>query len=150
MGGEYLEQVSQYRYLGSIIDELGSSLSEVKTRIGAAKDAFWKCKEFMRRDIPKQLKLRLLNCYIKSVVSYGCETWTFSSEIRRIDAFQLWCYRKMLKIKYVEHISNAEVKDRLQVKQNWSEDLGKRKLQFAGHNERKWQQANASGFGRQD
>ena len=52
VGGEYLEQVSQYRYLGSIIDELGSSLSEVKTRISAAKDAFWKYKEFMRRDIP--------------------------------------------------------------------------------------------------
>ena len=86
VGGEYLEHVSQY--LESIIDELGSSLSEVKTRIGAAKDAFWKCKEFIRRDIPKQLKLRLLNCYIKSVVTYGCETWTFSSEIKRIiDAF---------------------------------------------------------------
>ena len=38
VGDEYLEQVSQYRYLGSIIDELGSSLSEVKTRIVAAKD----------------------------------------------------------------------------------------------------------------
>ena len=134
VGGKYLEQMSQYRYLGSIIDELGSSLSEVKTRIGAAKDAFWKCKEFMRRDIPMQLKLRLLNCYIKSVVSYGCKTWTFSSEIkRRIDASQLWCYWKMLKIKYVKHISNTEVKDRLHIKQNWSEDLGKRKLQFAGH-----------------
>ena len=112
MGGEYLEQVSQYRYLGSIIDELGSSLSEVKTRIGAANDAFWKCKEFMRRDIPKQLKLRLLNCYVKSIVSYGFETWTFLSETkRRIDAFQLWCYRKMIKIKYIEHISNAEKTD---------------------------------------
>ena len=55
------------------------------------------------------LKIRLLDCYVKSVVSYGCETWTFNKEIiQRLDALQLWCYRKMLKIKYVDHVTNEK------------------------------------------
>ena len=75
------------------------------------------------------LKIRLLDCYVKSVVSYRCETWTFNKEIiQRLDALQLWCYRKMLKIKYVGHVTNEKVKKMLGVKQRWSEELAKRKL----------------------
>ena len=90
--GEYLEQVSHYKYLGSKIDENCSSLAEVRVRIGIARAAFWDCKEFLRRDMSIDLKIRLLDCYVKSVVSYGCETWTFNKEIiQRLDALQLWC-----------------------------------------------------------
>ena len=46
----------------------------------------------------------------------------------RLDALQLWCYRKMLKIKYVDHVMNKKVKKMLEVKQRWSEELAKRKL----------------------
>ena len=88
--GEYLEQVSHYKYLGSKIDENCSSLAEVRVRIGMARAVFWDCKEFLRRDMLIDLKIRLLDCYIKSVVSYGCETWTFNKEIiQRLDALQL-------------------------------------------------------------
>ena len=59
---------------------------------------------------------------------------TFNKEIiQRLDALQLWCYRKMLKIKYVDHVTNEKVKKILEVKQRWSEELAKRKLRFAGH-----------------
>ena len=88
-------------------------------------------------------KNKLLDCYIKSVVSYGCETRTFNKEIiQRPDALQLWCYRKMLKIKYV---TNEKVKKMLGVKQRWSEELAKRKLRFAGH---KMRQLSSIGSGR--
>ena len=72
--GTKLKQVSEYRYLGSSIDERGSSLGEVKKRIGMRKTAFWKCKELLRRDVNMELKKRVLNCDVKSVLSYGCET----------------------------------------------------------------------------
>ena len=99
-----------------------------------ARAAFWDCKEFLRRDMSIDLKIRLLDCYVKSVVSYGCEIWTFNKEIiQRLDALQLWCYRKMLKIKYVDHVTNEKVKKMLGVKQRWSEELAKRELRFAGH-----------------
>ena len=73
VGGEYLEQVSHYKYLGSKIDENCSSLAEVRVRIGMARAAFWECKEFLRRDMSIDLKIGLLDCYVKSVVSYGAK-----------------------------------------------------------------------------
>ena len=108
---EYIEQVSYYKYLGSKIDENCSSLAEVRVRIGVARAAFWDCKEFLRRDISIDIKIRLLDYYVKSVASYGYKTWTFNKEIiQRLDALQLWCYRKILKIKYVDHVTNEKVK----------------------------------------
>lgn len=133
--GHLLEQVKDYTYLGSVIDENSKCFTEVRKRIGMAKTSFWKCKEFLRRDLSMSLRKRLLECYVKSVASYGCEAWTFSTEIRnRINALQLWCYRRMLKIKYTDHITNKKVKE-LIVAENiqWAEDLAKRKLKFAGH-----------------
>ena len=61
--GEYLEQVSHYKYLGSKIDENCSSLAEVRLRIGMARAAFWDCKEFLRKrhiDRPKNMITSLL------------------------------------------------------------------------------------------
>ena len=133
--GVELEQVDQFLYLGSIINEEGRCNAEIKKRIGIAKSAFLNCKEFLRRDIALNLKRRLLDCYVKSVLSYGCETWTYSEDsIRRILAFQMWCYRRMLKVKYLDHVCNKKVKEIMGTENvNWVEDLQKRKLKFAGH-----------------
>ena len=51
----------------------------------------------------------------------------------KINAFQLWCYRKIFKIKYTDHITNKRVKEITGVKGNWLEDLARRKLGYAGH-----------------
>ena len=76
------------------------SLGDVKKRIGMKKTAFWKCKELLTREGNINLRKRMLDCYVKSVVSYGCEIWTQNNKIQnKIDAFQLLCYRKILKIK---------------------------------------------------
>ena len=132
--GVKLEQVEQYKYLGSLINEEMRCTKEVKSRIGMAKTTFWKYKELLRRDVKLQLRLRMLDCFVKSVLSYGCETWTFNKEIQdHINAFQLWCFRRMLKIKYTDHITNQKVKDIMNIHNNWADDLAKRKLKFAGH-----------------
>ena len=98
------------------------------------KTAFWKCKELFRRDINKDLKKRMLDCYVKSIMSYGSETWTYSKIVQnKIDAFQLFCYRRMLKIRYTDHVTNTRVKEIIGVEGSWSEDLARRKLRYAGH-----------------
>ena len=131
---EILEQVKEYKYLGTIITEDCRCTKEVKVRIAQAKHEFWNCKEFLRRDINIKLKKKLLDCYIKSVMSYGCEAWTFSKEIiRRINAFQLWCYRRLLKISYMDRVTNEEVMRRVGERRKWSDELAQRKLRFAGH-----------------
>ena len=132
--GVQLEQVKEYKYLGSLIEEDMRCIKDIKTRIGMAKTAFWNYKELLRRDVKLQLRQRMLDCFVKSVISYGCETWTFTKEIQgRINAFQLWCYRRMLKIKYSDHVTNQKVKEIMKTENNWAEDLVKKKLKFAGH-----------------
>src|SRR6476619_5767630 len=74
--GQSVEQVSKFRYLGSIILEDGRCLDDVKTRIGMAKDAFNKRKELLTRSIRVDLRKRLVKTLVWSVVLYGCETWT--------------------------------------------------------------------------
>ena len=134
VNGDRLKQVKEYRYLESMIYEDMRSIGDVKGRIGMGKTAFLKCKELFRRDININLKKRMLDCYVKSVMSYGCESWTYSKTIQnKIDAFQLWCYRRMLKIRYTDHVTNTRMKEIIRIKRNWSEDLARRKLRYACH-----------------
>ena len=110
------------------------SIGDVKRRIGMGKTAFWKYEELFRRYSNIDLKKRMLDCYVKSVMSYGCETWTYSKIMQnKIDAFQLWCYRRMLKIRYTDYVTNTRVKEVTGVERSWSEDLARRKLRYAGH-----------------
>ena len=80
--------------LGSWITQDARCEEEVKIRIGMAKAAFWQNKEIMRRNLTFSTKKKILNCYVFSVLNYGCETWTWNKTMRsRVDAFEMWCYR---------------------------------------------------------
>ena len=78
VNGEYLEQVTSYRCLGSIVTEDNRSEVEIKTRIAMAKKAFWKMKEVTRGQVK-------LNCYAFSVLKYGCESWTLDKSLQKKD-----------------------------------------------------------------
>ena len=129
-----MQQVKECNYLGNMIDEDMRSIGDVKRRIGMGKAAFWKRRELFRRDNNINLKERMLDCHVKSVVSYGCETWTYKNTMQnKIDAFQLWCYRSMLKILSIDDVTNTRVKDIIGVERSWSEDLVRKKFRYAGH-----------------
>ena len=109
-----LEQVSRYKYLGSWITEDVRCESEIVTRIAMAKTAFWQNKELMRSNIRAKTKLRILNCYVFSVLNYGCESWTWNKAVqKKIDAFEFWGYRRMLKVSYIDTVTNNEVIKRM-------------------------------------
>src|SRR6476469_2758208 len=74
--GQSVEQVSKFRYLGSLTSEDGRCLDDVKTRIGMAKGAFNKRKELLTRSIRVDLRKRLVKTLVWPVVLYGCDTWT--------------------------------------------------------------------------
>ena len=79
----------------------------------------------------------MLDCYVKSVMSYGCEIWTYSKIVQnKIDAFQSLCYRRMLKIRYTDHVTSKGVKEIIGVERSWSEDLARRKLRYVDLNMR--------------
>ena len=62
------------------------------------------------RDITLQTKVRLVKAMVFPVVMYGCESWTVTkAECRRIDAFELWCWRRLLKVSWTARRSNQSI-----------------------------------------
>src|SRR6476469_5588438 len=97
--GQSVEQVSKFRYLGSLSSEDGRCLDDVKTRIGMTKDAFNKRKELQARSIRVDLRKRLFKTLVWPVVLYVCETWTMrKEEINRLNVFEIWVWRRMGKV----------------------------------------------------
>src|SRR5437899_9982940 len=77
---------------------------------------------------------RILNFYVFSVLNYGCESRTWNKAMqKKIDAFEFWCYRRMLKISYVDRVTNNEVLKRMHTELHFLKDMWKRKMEFAGH-----------------
>ena len=88
--GQSVEQVSKFRYLGSLISEDGRCLDNVKTRIGMANDVCNKRKVLLTRSIRVDLRKRLVKTLVWPVVLHGCETWTMrKEEINRLNAFEM-------------------------------------------------------------
>ena len=134
IGRDIVEQVSQFKYLGSLLTEDGRCIREVKARIAMAKSAFMKYKDLMKRRINMSLKMKILNTYIFSVVNYAAETWTFTKEIvNKINSFELWCYRRILRISYVDHVSNEEVLRRMGTGMTFLNRMKAKKIRYAGH-----------------
>jgi len=108
----HVEVVDALVYLGCMIDSSGGSRGEVLRRIGLARS----CMNMLERRIWKssirlKTKLRLYQTYIVPVLMYGCETWaTTKYLLSRLDASDTWALRKILRIPYTCHVSNAEVR----------------------------------------
>src|SRR6476469_10524079 len=112
--GQSVEQVSNFRYLGLLILEDGRCLDDIKTRIGMAKDAFNERKELLTRSIRVDLRKRLVKTRVWPVVLYGCETWTMrKEEINRLNAFEMWVWRRMGKVSWMDKRTNDRISSRL-------------------------------------
>src|SRR6476661_3097285 len=108
--GQSVQQVSKFRYLGSLISEDGRYLDNVKTRIGMAKDAFNKRKELLTTSIRVHLRKRLFGTLMLPVVLYGYETWAMrKEEINRLNAFEMWVWRRMGKVSWMDKRTNEQV-----------------------------------------
>jgi len=77
----------------------------------------------------------LLNCYVFSVLKYACESWTMNSTLmKRIDAFEQWFYRRMLKISWTDKVTNDAVLAKMkESKLHFADSIMKQKLSYAGH-----------------
>ena len=127
-------KVSHYKYLGSWITDDGRCEEEIRTRIGMAKAAFWQNKEVMRGNIRFCTKMMILNCYVFCVLNYGCESWTWNKAVcKKLNAFEMWCYRRLLKIRWRDKITNEEVLRWVHEQFHFVRDMRKRKLEYAGH-----------------
>lgn len=93
-----LDIVSDFVYLGSNINNTGPCEKEIRRRIGMAKNVMSQLHKIWRdRNITRKTKTKLVSSLVFSIFSYGAETWTMKKADRdRIDAFEMWCWRKML------------------------------------------------------
>ena len=89
---------------------------------------------FTRRDLSAELRTRMARCYVFSVLLYGCESWTLDSQTeKRIEAFEMYVYRRMLRISWVQRITNDEVLQRMQKQKEILNTIKERKTQYLGH-----------------
>ena len=89
---------------------------------------------FKSRDITLPTKVRLVKAMIFPVVMYGCESWTIKkAECRRIDAFELWCWRRLLRVPWTARRSNQSTLKEISPKCSLEGLMLKLKLQYFGH-----------------
>ena len=86
------------------------------------------------RDITLPTKVRLVKAMVYSVVMYGCESWTIKkAEHQKIDAFELWCWRRLLRIPWTERRSNHSILKEISPEYSLEGLMLKLKLQYFGH-----------------
>jgi len=83
-----VEQVSQFRYSGSLILEDGYCTKEIRSRIEMAKKIFMEKKKLFTSKMNLELKNRITKCLVWSVALYAAETWTLTQTDRRLEAFE--------------------------------------------------------------
>ena len=85
------------------------------------------------RDITLPTKVCLIKAMVFPVVMYGCESWTKKAEHRRIDAFELWCWRRLLRVLYTARRSNLSILKEISPECSLEGLMLKLKLQYFGH-----------------
>ena len=112
-----LKQVDHFKYREPVVNQEGRTEQEIKIRIAQAKSDFIRMGNILTsKDITLALRIRLVKCYIYPIVLYGAETWTLLKESeKRIDAFEMWIFRRMARISWKEKVRNEDVLARLGV-----------------------------------
>ena len=133
--GTNLEQVKQFKYLGQLITEDGKTDIEIRRRIEIARKNFMNMKDtLISRKLSLETKKRLVRCYILSTLLYASETWTISEEAwAKIEAFEMWIYRKMLRIPYTAHMTNKTVLHLAKTTRSIKFEIKQRKIRYFGH-----------------
>ncbi|XP_045480979.1 uncharacterized protein LOC123685370 [Harmonia axyridis] len=135
VGGQQVERVKRYTYLGTLITENNDYTAEIKTRIEKARSNFIRMKKVLcSKDLTLHLKLRLAKCYVHSVLYYGVEAWTLNADaMRRLNSFEMWTYRRILRVSWKDRITNIEVLRRIGREKEVERTIKERKLQYLGH-----------------
>ncbi|KAI8493069.1 hypothetical protein Bbelb_290730 [Branchiostoma belcheri] len=132
--GQELEEVQDFKYLGSYISADSNIEKEVSTRLGLAAQAFTKLRNVWKSSALKQkTKLRIYNSNVRSVLLYAAETWRTNKKIEsRLRGFEGRCLRRILKIHWEQRITNKEVSRRTGIP-NIVVEVKHRRWKWLGH-----------------
>ena len=109
--GETMETVTNFFILGSKITADGDFSHEIKKHLLLGRKSMTNLDSILKsREITLPTKVRLVKAMVCPVVIYGCESWTIKkAEHRRIDAYELWCWRRLLRVPRTARRSNQSV-----------------------------------------
>ena len=129
-----METVTNFIFLGSRITVDGDCSHEIKRCLLFGRKAMTNLDSVLKsRDITLPTKVRLVKAMLFPVVMYGCESWTIQkADCQRIDAFELWCWRRLLRIPLTPRKSNQSILKEISPKSSLEELMLKLKLQYFG------------------
>ena len=130
-----METVTDFIFLGSKIIADGDCSHEIKRRLLLGRKAMTNLDSILKsRDITLPTKVHLVKAMVFPVVTYGYESWTIKkAECRRIDAFELWCWRRLLRAPWTARRSNQSILKEISPEYSLEGLMLKLKLQYFGH-----------------
>ena len=133
--GETVETVADFILGGSNITADGDCSHEIKRHLLLGRKVMTNLDSILKsRDITLPTKVRLVRAMVFPVVMYGCESWTIKkAEHRRIDAFELWCWRRLLRVPWAARRSNQSILKEISPGCSLEGLMLKLKLQYYGH-----------------
>ena len=133
--GETGETVKDFIFLGSQITADGDCSHEIKRHLLLERKLMTNLDSILKSsDITLSTKVRLVKAMVFPIVVYGCESWTIKkAEHRRIDAFELWCWRGLLRIPWTARRSNKYILKEINHEYSLEGLVLKLKLEYFGH-----------------
>ena len=133
--GETVETVSDFIFLGSKITTDGDCSHEIQRRLLLGRKLMTNLDSILKsRDITLPTKVHLVKTMVFPVVMYGCESWTMKKAERlRIDALELWCWRRLLRVPWTARRSNQSILKEISPRCLLEGLMLKLKLQYFGH-----------------
>ena len=133
--GETRETVSDFIFGGSKITADSDCSHEIKRHLLLGRKVMTNLDSMLKsRDITLPKKVHLVKAMVFPVVMYGCESWTVKkAECRRIDAFELWCLRRLLRVPWTAKRSDQAILKKISPEYSLEGLMLKLKLQYFGH-----------------
>ena len=132
--GETVEKVADFIFLGSKITADGDCSHEIRRHLLLGRKVTTNLHRiFKSRDIILSTKVRLVKAMVFPLVTYGCESWTIKKAEHRIDAFELWCWRRLLRVPWTARRSSQSILKEISPEYSLEGLMLKLKLQYFGH-----------------
>ena len=133
--GKAMETVTDFIFLGSKITADGGCSHEIIRHLLLGRKALKNLDGILKsRDITFPTKVHLVKAMVFPLVMYGCESWTIKkAECQRIDDFELWCWRRVLRVPWTARRSNQSIPKEISPEYSLEGLMLKLKLQYFGH-----------------
>ena len=130
-----METVADFIFLSTKITADGGCSHEIKRHFLLGRRAMTNLDSILKSgDITLPTNIYLVKAMVFPVLIYGCESWTIKkTEHQRIDAFELWCWRRLLRVPWTSRRSNQSIPKEISPEYSWEGLMLKLKLQYFGH-----------------